>query len=269
MTPNESSGRMPGAAATRVATRRTVLIIWCVIVAGALSLTVVAAIFSPGIWPRVSDAGEVVAWVAFGMALAWLLVSRVLPSRIKPPGVPVENIAVARSLVATALNGGIALFAPLAWMVSGKMIAIVALAISLFGLLLALPSERRWQKLCRAVVAARGQDLVVGAEVSTPQPPLSRKMLGLLVGISAMAAAALVLVGNMFWTEEVLRKTASPVVRALLFLILALMMIGCALMEFVRASASSRRRWQRVYGVLLLVLAVFAGYFSVQFVRMV
>ncbi len=127
----------------RVATRRTALIIWCVISAGALGLTVVAAIFGPGIWPRVSDAGEIVAWVAFGMALAFLLVSRVLPSRIKPPRAPVENIAVARSVLATSLNGGIALLAPLAWMVSGKTIALVALAISLVGLLLALPSERR------------------------------------------------------------------------------------------------------------------------------
>lgn len=268
MTSNESPGQMREGAAARVASRRTALIIWYVILAGALGLTVVAAIFGPGIWPRVSDAGRVVAWAAFGMSLACLLVSRVLPSRMKSPGAPVENIAATRSVVATTLNGGIALFAPLAWMVSGKMIAIVALAISLLGLLLAFPSERRWQKLLRDVVAAGG--LLAGAEVSTPHPPPSAKVRGLLVGFLAvegvLAAAALVVVGNLFWTEEVLRRPASPIFRALLLLIPAVMITGFAVLRFVGASAGKRPRWQRAYGVLLLV---FAGYLLFQVVRMV
>lgn len=252
---------------TRGATRRTALIIWYVILAGALGLAVVSAIFGPGIWPRVSDAGKgFVAWFAFGMSLACLLVSGVLPSRIKSPGAPVENIVVARSVVATSFNGSIALFAPLAWMVSGKLIAIVALAISLVGLLLALPSERRFQKLRRAVVTAGGQELVAGAEFSIPQPPLSRRVLALFGGLSTLAAGALVLVGYIFWSEEVLRKPASPIVRGLPLLIVALMATGFATLRFVRASFSRRPAWQRAYGVLLLVIA---GYLLVQFVRIV
>lgn len=266
MTSNDSSGGMPEGAPTRVATRRTALVTWGVLLGGALGFTVVAAIFGPGIWPRVSDAGEILAWVVFAMALACLLASRVLPSRIKWPVAPVENIAVARSGVATALNGSVALFAPLAWMVSGKTIALVALAISLVGLLISLPSERRWQKLRRAVAAAGGQELVAGAEVSRPQRPLSRKVLGLAVGALALGAGALVLLGNIFWTEEVLRRPASPIVRGLLLLIVALMMTWIAIVRFVGASSSRRPRWQRAYGVLLLL---FAGYLLLHFVRIV
>lgn len=281
MTANESPGQVRGGAATRVATRRTALIIWCVIVAGALGLTVVAVIFGPGIWPRVSGAGKIVAWVVFGMAVVCLLASRVVPSavsgrsdsttwpgpaRIEPPEARVEALAVARSVVATAFNGSIALFAPLAWMISGKMIAIVALAISLVGLLLALPSERRWQKLRRDVVAARGQELEVGTDASTPQPTPSRRVMGWAVGLLVLGAGALVLAGNVFLSEQVLRRPASPIVLALLFLDLALMMIGLAIARFVRASSSRRPRWQRAYGVLLLVLA---GYLLVQVVRIV
>jgi len=266
MTSSQGSGQMREGAATRVATRRTALVVWYVILAGVLGLTGVAAIFGPGIWPRVSDAGAVVAWVVFAMALACLLVSRLLPSRIKQPGAPVENIAVARSLVATALNGSIALFAPLAWMVSGKMIALVALAISLGGLLLVVPSQRRWQKLSRAIDVTLGQQLAGAADVSQPPPRLSRNVVALLGLMGLGGAALLVLVGNMFWSEEVLRRPSSPVVRALLFLIMALMMTGFGVMRLVRASAGKRPRWQRAYGVLLLLVA---GYMLVQFVRIV
>ncbi len=105
---------------------------------------------------------------------------------------------------------------------------------------------------------------MAGAEVSTPQPPLSRKVLGLLVGLLALGAGALVLVGNIFWSEEVLRRPASPIVQGLLFLILALMMTGFAIVSFVRAATSRRPHWQRAHGVLLLV---FAAYALVQFVR--
>lgn len=107
---------------------------------------------------------------------------------------------------------------------------------------------------------------MAGAEVSAPQSPLSRKVLGLLVGLLALGAGLLVLVGTIFWSEEVLRRPASPIVRGLLLLILALMMTGLAILSFVRASSSKRPRWQRAHGVLLLVLA---GYLLVQFVRIV
>ncbi len=253
-----------------MATRRTALTCWCVLTAGSVVLTVVAATFGPGIWPRVSDAGKVVAWVVFGMALAGLLLSKVVASRLKAvPGATPESFAVGQSVIASALNGSMALCAPLAWMVSGKIIALLGLAISLVGLLLAFPSERRWQKLRRAVVVTNGQELVAGANLWTSQP-LSRKVLGfgLLGLVVAGTGALLLLMGNKFWTEEVLRRPSSPIVRALLLLILSLMMIGFAVVDFMGALAGNRPRRQRVlllaYGVLLLVLA---GYLLVQGLR--
>jgi hypothetical protein len=241
------------------------LVIWCSTVAGALGLTVVAAIFGPGIWSRARN-GDSLAWVVFGGALACSLASKVLPSRIAPmPGATVETIAVARSLVATAFNGSMALLAPLAWMVSGKMVALVALAISLVCLVLVFPSERRWQKLCRTIGVTFGQELAAGATLSTPPPAPSRKVIALLGLLVLGPAALLVLIGNIFWTEEALRRPSSPLSRAFLLLILALMLAGFAVVRFLRASASKRPRWQRAHGVLLLVLA---GYLVFQLARM-
>ncbi len=151
-----------------MAPRRVALILWCVLVSGALVLTGVAAIVGPRLWPRVSDAGNVAPWVVFAMAPVCALAARVLPSRFPPPpGTP----PLGQSVMASTLSGSIALFAPLAWMISGKTMALVALAISLVGLVLAFPSERRWQELSRASGARGGQDLAAGGEVPTAPPP--------------------------------------------------------------------------------------------------
>jgi hypothetical protein len=248
-----------------MATRRTALTIWYVFVGGVLVLTVVGTAVGPRIWSRVSDARNVVPWVVFGMALGCLVASKILPSRIKPvPGATPDSIAVGRSVVATALNGAIALQAPLAWMISGKVLALVALAISLVGLLLAFPSERRWQKLCQAVVASGGHELVAGGDVQTPEP-WSRKLTALFLGNLALSgaggAAVLILMGNVFWTTQGFRRPASPIIGALISSILALMMTGFAVVRFKMASAGMRPRRHRVHGVLLLV---FAGYLLVQ-----
>ncbi len=242
---------------TRTATRRTVLIIWCVLIGGALGLTVVAAVAGPGIWSRVGDRGNPAAWVIFVMALACLLASRLLPRRVTPPAGTGESIAVARSTIAAALNGGVALLAPLAWMVSGNPIALAALAISIVGLLLAMPSEPRWQKLTRALEATSGRELGAAGDISGPPPRSSRKLIALLAVIGPAAAATLVLSAIFFWNEELLRRPSSPVVRALLFLMLALQLTGFAIVRFLGASASRHPRWQRANGVLLLVLASF------------
>lgn len=241
------------------------MIFWYVLMAGALGLTVVAAIFGPGIWSRVSGRGNPAAWVIFAMTPACLLASRVLPSRLTPPAATVESIAVLRSVVATALNGSVALLAPLAWMVSGNVIALVALAISVIGLLLVMPSQQRWQRLTRALETTSGREPAAAADVSRPTPPLSRRLIALLALFGLATAALLVLSGIFFWSEDLLRRPSSPIVRALLFLMLALMMPGFAVMRFLNASASRRPRWQRAYGVLLLVLAC---YLLVQLVRM-
>lgn len=244
-------------------TRRTALAAWCVYVTGAAALTLVAAIVGPGIWPRVGDAGDPLAWIAFGMAIVLVTLSRVLPARVGPsPGASVQTMAVARSLVATSLNGSMALLAPIAWLASGNMAALAALAISLVGLVAAFPSERRWTKACRTIAAAYGQELATNASTTPPRP--SRKVMALVAVMTLGAAALPVLVGNIFWTEVVLRMPSSPASRALVLVILATMMIGLAGVRFVGASASKRPRSQRAYGVMLLA---FAGYLLFQGIR--
>lgn len=262
MTSTERSGI--GGGGTRTATRRTVLIIWCVLMGGALGLTVVAAVAGPGIWSRVGDRGSPAAWVVFVMALACLLASRVLPSRVTPLEGTVESIAVARSTVAVALSGGVALLAPLAWMVSGNPIALAALAISIVGLLLAMPTRRRWQKLTHTLEATSGRKLGTAADVSGTPPRLSRNVIALLALIGLAAAATPVLSGIFFWNEELLRRPSSPTIRALLFLMLASMLSGFGILRFLGASASRHPRWQRAHGVLLLALA---SYLLLQLVR--
>jgi len=235
--------------------RRTAVIVWCVLLVGVFVLTTVATTIGPGIWPRSGDLGKVLAWEVLGMAPVCLLASRALPNHVKPtPGVAAEALVLGRSIVASGVNGASALCAALAWMVSGKMIAIAALAISLAGLSLTFPSERRWQKLRRTVAVTGGQELVAGANLSAPQPPVSRKALPWWLGLLlALSAAALALGGAMLWTEEALRRGPSPAIRVPLSLILALMLTGFAAIKWTGASASRRPRWQRVHGILLLL----------------
>ncbi len=253
-----------GRALTRPATRRTVLIIWCVLMGGALALTVVAAVAGPGIWSRVGDRGNPAAWVIFVMAPVCLLSSRVLPKRINPQAGTGESIAVARSIVAAALNGGVALLAPLAWMVSGNPIALAALAVSLVGLLLAMPSQRRWENLTRALEARSAREPGAAAAVSAPPPRLPRKAIAVLALIGVAAMATLVLWPIFFWNEELLRRPSSPVIRVLLSLAVASILAGFAVLRLLGASTSKHPRRQRAYGVLLLV---FACYLLLQLVR--
>lgn len=254
---------MVGGVTRTAATRRTVLIIWCVLMGGALGLTVVAAVAGPGIWSRVGDRGNPAAWVVFLMAPACLLASRILPNLISPPAGMVESVAVGRSTIAAALNGGMALLAPLAWMVSGNPIALAALAISVVGLLLAIPSQRRWQRLTRALEATSGRE--PGAAAGVPGPPLrlARSVIALLV-LNLVASATLVLGAIFFWNEVLLRRPSSPIIRPLLFLMLASMLTGFAILRLFGASASRHPRRHRAYGVLLLVVA---SYLLLQLVR--
>ncbi len=252
-----------GGGVTRAATRCTALTIWYVLMGGALGLTVVAAVAGPGIWSRVGDRGNPAAWVIFVMAPACLLASRVLPRRLAPPAGTVESIAVVRSIVAAALSGSVALLAPLAWMVSGNPIALAALAISVVGLLLAMPSQRRWRNLTRALEATSPQQVEAAANVSLPAPLSSRKAIALFALIGVAAVATLVLFPISFWNEELLRRPSNPIIRALLSLMLASMLAGFAILRFIGASASRHPRRQRAYGVLLLV---FASYLLLQLV---
>jgi hypothetical protein len=128
--------------------RRTALIIWCALFAGVVAFAVVATVAGPNFWQQGGEIADVLAGVAVAMALVCLPVSRLLPSRVKAmPGAQPEALALARTIIATALNEGAGLFAGVAWMLGGRMLALVALAISMAGLLLAFPSAARWQRL--------------------------------------------------------------------------------------------------------------------------
>jgi hypothetical protein len=128
--------------------RRTASIIWWVLFAGAILFAAVATVVGPGFWQAKSEVAPILSWVALAMAALDLLLSRLLPSRVKAvPGAAPEAVALTRTIVASAMNEGSALFAGVAWMVGGDPLALVALAISLAGLLLAFPSLERWRRL--------------------------------------------------------------------------------------------------------------------------
>jgi hypothetical protein len=214
----------------------------------------------PGIWPRGRDAGVVLAWILLALAPLFLVLSKMLPGRVRGlPGASGEAVAFTRTILAVALNGSVALYAALAWTVGGSIIAIIALAISLVGMLLTLPSEGRWDRNVDGV-ARGGEEPAGGAVAPAPPPPVSRRVLAAVLLLSLLGAAALVLGGHVFWTTEVLREPGSPLARLLLSSILASMMAAFAVMRLKRAVASRRPRLQRAYGVLLLV---FAGYLLV------
>lgn len=236
--------------------RRTAVIIWCVMLMGALVLMATAMTLGPSIWARGRRLGEDVAWVALGMALVCMPLSRVLSKRVKAmPGVTADAVALGRSIVASAMDGGSALWAVFAWMMSGSMIAVAALALSLASLMFAFPSERHWQELQRGVIATAGQQITNSANLWMPRGSLARKALA--CGLLALCGAAAALGGAVLWNEEVLGKPANPAIHAPLSLILALLSGGFGAMTWRGAAASRRPRWERVHGALLLFLAVF------------
>jgi len=141
-------GAVPGGQQNPVVTRRTALIIWSALFAGVVIFAAVATAVGPTFWRQNGEIADVLAWFALGVAPVWLVVSRLLPSRVKAaPGATPDSLALARTIVASALNEGGALFASVAWMLGGRVLALVALAISLGGLLIAFPSAARWQRL--------------------------------------------------------------------------------------------------------------------------
>ncbi len=129
-------------------TRRSALITWWVL---ALSVVIVAAVATaagPQCWQRNRDVAGLFAWVALGMALLCLLLSRWLPGRSIALRADRNAVAYQRTIVALVMNEGAALFAGVAWMLGGRILAITAVAISGLGLILAYPSVSRWQRLC-------------------------------------------------------------------------------------------------------------------------
>lgn len=146
-----TSGHPAGAGGRPVQapTRRIALIIWSALFASVAAFAVLATVLRPGFRQQNGEAPELLVWVALGMALVTFLMSRILPGRIKTAAVATaDGIAVSRTIIAASLNEGSALFAVIVWMLGGRPLSLVPLAVSVAGLLLAFPSEARWRKLC-------------------------------------------------------------------------------------------------------------------------
>ncbi len=129
-------------------TRQTALIIWSALLASVVVFAVVATAVGPAFEQHRPEAPEILVWVALAMALVTFLMSRMVPGRVKaaPVATP-DGLAVSRTIIAASLNEGSALFAIIVWMLGGQPLVLVPLAISVVGLLLAFPSETRWQRL--------------------------------------------------------------------------------------------------------------------------
>lgn len=154
----------PGSRPPALPSRRTAVIIWGALLAGVIGFSVVAAVAGPNVRRGATGEGlgQVLGAVAACMALTCLVVSIALPPRLRrfPAGTPPDGVALTRTIVASALNEGAALFAVVAWMVTGSPWPLAALAVSLAGLLLAFPSQGRWARLGGSVPGARQNRLV-------------------------------------------------------------------------------------------------------------
>ncbi len=132
-------------------TRRAAVTIWTVMVVCDAAFMAVAVAVAPAFRELQNDRAQPLAWIALVVAVAWLIISRTLSRAVKPkPDSTPDSVGVTRTVIASAVNEGSALLAIVAWLVTGRPHAIVALVISLVGLLLAFPSASRWPSLCKS-----------------------------------------------------------------------------------------------------------------------
>ena len=131
-------------------TRRVALIIWSALLLGVIAFTVVATYVGPrGFWGRNEELARILPPIAIGLAVVCLVISRLVPPRMKQaPAATPDALGVARTVVASALNEGGALWAVIGRMLTGSTLTLVALVISIAGMLLAFPSSPRWARLC-------------------------------------------------------------------------------------------------------------------------
>ena len=154
--PTGASGRQAPAPS-----RRSALIVWAALLVGVLLFAAVATVVGPEVRQGVPEDLAILVWIALALAIVNFLLSRILPGRMKTAAVQTpDGIAMARMIVAAALNEGAALFCIVAWMLVGQPLVLVPFAVSILGLLLAFPSESRWRELSRVPGEARRTSLV-------------------------------------------------------------------------------------------------------------
>lgn len=133
---------------TGLGVRRTAYIIWGALFLGVLMFAAIAAFVGPGLRRGGSHGPYVLADVALAVAVVCLLASRLVPPRMKPPsGADPEAFALSRNIVAQALGEGAGLLGIIAWMLTGRELAFVAVAIAIAGMLACFPGDARWRTL--------------------------------------------------------------------------------------------------------------------------
>lgn len=128
--------------------RRTAVVVWAALTGGLVLFTAVATRMPP----TRADGGRLAA-VLFpavaGVAVVFVLLSWLLPGRIRPGGAVVtpDQLALSRSVVACALCEGPALFAVVGLMLTRAPAMLLPFALSAGALLAHYPGRSRWERL--------------------------------------------------------------------------------------------------------------------------
>lgn len=128
--------------------RRTAYVIWGALLLGPLAFAVIASQVGPGLRAPGEQPLEILAQLSLAFAVASVLGSRVLPRLLRlQPGLPPEQVALTRNIIALALCEGAALFGLVAWMITGSEWGVVAAAMGIAGLVSCFPGDARWRSL--------------------------------------------------------------------------------------------------------------------------
>ena len=128
--------------------RRTAVIIWGALVFGVAVFTGVALAVPAG-RPMGGEFAALLLLVALGMAVLSVGLSFWLPRRIRPAGAVAtpDQLALARTVIASALCEGPALFGLMGLMVTRDPSLLLPYALSLAALLAHFPGAARWERL--------------------------------------------------------------------------------------------------------------------------
>lgn len=123
--------------------RYVAYVIWGSLLMGVLLTAGAAAYFGPGIraeqWTPFPDAFPVSAALVNVVLLAG---SRFIPRALKP-----ESPTLTKNIVATAVCEAGALYAAVAWMLTGNRHAVAGLVMGLGGIAISYPNDSRWRAL--------------------------------------------------------------------------------------------------------------------------
>jgi len=118
-------------------------VLWGALLLVVLILATVAAFVGPGL----RAARDVPLPEALPISAALLNVVLLAASRFIPRALNPETPPLAKNLVATAVCEGGALFAVIAWMLTGNRHALAGVIMGLGGIAIAFPNDGRWRAL--------------------------------------------------------------------------------------------------------------------------